>query len=538
MISVLSRCMLPRRAMASTSSPSTYDGWTREELIARLTEFDNAQIRPKQRPPSPKPRIKKTFQFNAHLRRKIALKFCYSGWEYGGLAFQNQKTTLPTVEGVLFDALVKARLIDPEGGLDGCGWEKCGRTDRGVSASGQVISLWVRSAVGSEAGVDDGAAKVVSTSYSSGTAADPANDSSKPVEGDGAIPGLEFGFDEDDLKDPPLNSSLSKPMPNQKEKCEHDYLLILNRLLPPTIRILAWSPVSNDFSARFSCTHRHYKYFFSTNTAPGSILDIERMRIAASYLVGEHDFRNMCKLDPAKQITMFKRKVLTAKIDPILVDAEGNGQYVFNLVGTAFLYHQVRHIMAVLFMVGHGQEDPSVITSLMNVEEGLELGATEVVDSKPEYQMADALPLLLWDCGYPEGELTWRTTNGAPLLDGHEGGRSELYQQIHSIHSRSQVYTALNNHFLLAASHFHLPKNALSSGPSSTSQTAKLMIPLGGGTYKRTGQDKYTPLLKRNRLDHVDITNERWRLGKGFRRNERKKALDGEVSVDDLDGNE
>ncbi|KAG6877745.1 hypothetical protein C0993_004459 [Termitomyces sp. T159_Od127] len=523
--------------MASPLSPSTYDGWTREELIARLQELD---ARPKKRPPSPKPRIKKTFQFNTYSRRKIALKFCYSGWEYGGLAFQNQKTTLPTVEGVIFDALVKARLIDPEGGLDGCGWERCGRTDRGVSAAGQVISLWVRSALKSDAVVEDNAAKVASsTSRSPEMTADLENDSSplNPVEGESTIQGLEFGFDEDDLKDVPLNSSLSKSTSIQKETFEHDYLLILNRILPQTIRILAWSPVSNDFSARFSCKYRHYKYFFSTNTAPGSALDVERMRNAASNLVGEHDFRNLCKVDPSKQITMFKRKVLNAEIDPISVDSEGNGNYVFNLVGTAFLYHQVRHIMAVLFMVGHGQEDPSVITSLMNVEEGLEPGATEVVDCKPEYQMADALPLLLWDCGYPEGDLDWRTTNGATLSDGDEGGRSELFQQMHSIHLRSQIYTALNNHFLLAASRLHLPKGGATVPSTPSSSVAKLMIPLGGGMYKRTGQDKYIPLLRRNRLDHVDITNERWRLGKGFRRNERQKFSE-EEGIDGPDGNE
>lgn len=523
--------------MVSPVSPLTYDGWTREELITRLIELD---ARPKRRPPSPKPRIKRIFQFNAYARRKIALKFCYSGWEYGGLAFQNQKTTLPTVEGVLFDALVKARLIDPEGGLEGCGWERCGRTDRGVSAAGQVISLWVRSALGSEAGAKDNAAEVASSPLrSTVTTADPEDYSLlNNADGENAIQGLEFGFDEDDLKDVPLNSSLSKPTSIQKERFEHDYLLVLNRLLPPTVRILAWSPVSNDFSARFSCKYRHYKYFFSTNTAPGSVLDIERMRNAASRLVGEHDFRNMCKVDPSKQITMFKRKVLNAEIDPISVDAEGNGMYVFNLVGTAFLYHQVRHIMAVLFMVGHGQEDPSVVTSLMNVEEDLEPGATEIVDCKPEYQMADALPLLLWDCGYPEGELDWRTTNGATLCDGDEGGRSELFQQIHSMHSRSDIYTTLNNHFLHAVSRFHLPKSAVSMPSAPSSSVAKIMIPLGGGTYKRTGQEKYVQLLKRNRLDHVDITNERWRLGKGSRRDERKKALDEGGSVDSPDGNE
>ncbi|KAG6811375.1 hypothetical protein H0H92_007760 [Tricholoma furcatifolium] len=516
--------------MATPTSPSTYDGWTREELIARLVELDH---RPKQRPPSPKLRANKPFYFNTYSKRKIALKFCYSGWEYGGLAFQNQDTELPTVEGVIFNALGKARLIEPEGGLEGCGWERCGRTDRGVSAAGQVISLWVRSALGGDSGPTSSTSHIANDpSSSTSIEATPSN------QGDNPIPGLEFAFDEDDLDSPSNNSNLPAPAPSEKERYEHNYLTILNRLLPSTIRILAWSPVSDNFSARFSCAYRHYKYFFSTDTAPGPILDIERMRKAASYLLGEHDFRNMCKLDPAKQITMFKRKVMRAEIEPLSVDADGKGQYVFNLVGSAFLYHQVRHIMALLFMIGHGQEDVSVIPALMNVEAGAEPDAVEIVDCKPEYQMADALPLMLWDCGYPEGVLDWRTTNGASMADGGEGGRSDLYQQLHGIHSRSQVYTALNDHFLLAASAFHLPttSNGSGNGNGSGSSAAKFLVPLGGGTYKRTGQDKYTPLLQRKRLDHVDVTNERWRVGKGFRRNERKKAA--EAGADDLDGDE
>ncbi|KAG5642476.1 hypothetical protein DXG03_002754 [Asterophora parasitica] len=529
------------------SPPSIYDGWSREELIARLTELDLAKSRPKQRPPSPK-RKNRPFHFAIHAKRKIALKFCYSGWEYGGLAFQNMKTALPTVEGVIFDAMVKARLIDPEGGFEGCGWEKCGRTDRGVSAAGQVISLWVRSALGPEDGgeatsmdaIQDASSPAAQAPLSAKSPSAKSPSSPLSTEEESLIPGLEFGFEEDDLDAPHSNTSLSIPAPTQKAKYEHDYLAILNRLLPPTIRIIAWSPISNDFSARFSCSWRHYKYFFSSDTAPGPILDIERMRVAASLLLGEHDFRNMCKLDPAKQITMFRRKVMRAEIDPVLVDAKGRGTYVFNLIGSAFLYHQVRHIMAVLFMVGHGQEEPSVVTNLMNVEEGLEPNATETVNCKPEYQMAYALPLLLWDCGYPEAELNWQTTNGAPLADGSDI-RTDLYQQLHSIHSRSQVYTALNDHFLLAASRLHLPpltENGSSEPRAPPSDpNAKLLIPLGGGTYKRTGQDKYTPLLKRNRLDPVEQVNERWRLGKGFRRNERRKAAE-EAEEDDLDGNE
>lgn len=41
-----------------------------------------------------------------------------------------------------------------------------------------------------------------------------------------------------------------------------DYCFMLNRVLPREIRILAWAPVRSDFSARFDCNQRTYKYFF------------------------------------------------------------------------------------------------------------------------------------------------------------------------------------------------------------------------------------------------------------------------------------
>ncbi|OJA14517.1 hypothetical protein AZE42_14105, partial [Rhizopogon vesiculosus] len=75
------------------------------------------------------------------------------------------------------------------------------------------------------------------------------------------------------------------------------------------------------------------------------------MQSAATRLIGEHDFRNLCKLDPGKQITNFRRCVMRAQINPVDSDGDGENQvYVFDLMGSAFLYHQVRHIMAVLFL--------------------------------------------------------------------------------------------------------------------------------------------------------------------------------------------
>lgn len=51
---------------------------------------------------------------------------------------------------------------------------------------------------------------------------------------------------------------------------ELPYMVMLNRNLPDDIRVLAWAPVGPDFSARFSCMQRTYKYFF-----PRGTLDID-----------------------------------------------------------------------------------------------------------------------------------------------------------------------------------------------------------------------------------------------------------------------
>jgi len=61
--------------------------------------------------------------------------------------------------------------------------------------------------------------------------------------------------------------------------------------------------------------------------------------------------------------------------------------------------------------------------------------------------------------------------------------------------------------------------SVLHSPPQET-----LRIPLGGGTYKRTG--KYIPLLERKRQDSYESANERWRIGKGARKAERMKEVD------------
>lgn len=163
------------------------------------------------------------------------------------------------------------------------------------------------------------------------------------------------------------------------------YIEILNRLLPDDIRILAWAPVNPSFNARFDCKSRTYKYFFQKGT-----LDLELMREAARFMMGSHDFRNFCRLDPSKNITNYERTVVSLNIKPAV---GSNDFYQVELKGTAFLWHQVRCIMAVLFLVGQKLEKPEIVRELLDIN---------TFPARPEYPMASDLPLLLYDCEFED----------------------------------------------------------------------------------------------------------------------------------------
>lgn len=78
-------------------------------------------------------KAKRTFDFSAHGRRHVALRVAYLGWGYQG--FASQENTTNTIEEKLFEALTKTRLVESR---QTSNYHRCGRTDKGVSAFGQV----------------------------------------------------------------------------------------------------------------------------------------------------------------------------------------------------------------------------------------------------------------------------------------------------------------------------------------------------------------------------------------------------------------
>lgn len=552
-----------------------YGDWSRNQLLHRIAQLEAAAATKATPPPEPmqpfsepgaKRRSKelRPIDVSAQPCRKIALRFCYDGSHFSGLAAQLQQTPLPTVEETLWEALCTSRLVDVHKGMEGAGWSRCGRTDAGVSAAGQVVALWVRSRR-----VDE---RALRTHY------------------------------EQTRRDPQACEEDAPEAIHLASGDELPYVTTLNRLLPPSIRVQAWSPVTPSFSARFDCVYRHYKYFFTAG-APSSLiwqpesgshfphrLDVDRMREAAARLLGEHDFRNLCKVDPSKQITNFVRRIDGASIDQVAVGwpttevaqdylpstPTAEPMYVLNLRGSAFLYHQVRNIMAVLLMIGAHLEAPSLIDELLNVRTGAaaagrletlakwEAGPEEthdrrllrslptpsddlrVYETKPTYEMGADRPLVLWECGFRPGRLAWRacpTDDLAAVSEDQVDYTTSLRvaSQLHVQWTRQAIQTEIVRHFALSSACTAKTVIPLTStfdqarSPCLPAQPDKeqpplraALIPMGNGTIRAT--TRYIPMHARTRDVSAEIKNQRWRDGKAKRRAERRVAEGGGLS--------
>jgi len=328
---------------------------------------------------TPKKKDRRPFDFSKYAKRQVAFRVAYFGWPYGGFASQGVNE-IKTVESEIFNALMAARIIEDP--LE-CNYTRCGRTDRGVSGLGQVIALSVRSAL------PKSSPHVIRS------------------EGDGFVPLTEEMKAEDakltqDELEAKAGVYFKRGIKRNKDGSifgELAYLNIINRLLPPDIRITAWTPVPEDFNARFHCSWRQYKYFF-----PKGIIDIDRMRTAAVKFLGTHDFRNFCKYDASKTIEKYDRTIHAISIDTVpehdFPEKPNREFYQLTLRGSAFLWHQVRCMMSVLFAVGQGLEEPEIVDMLMDIKK---------CPAKPNYDMASDLPLVLHECHFENLEWQYQT---------------------------------------------------------------------------------------------------------------------------------
>lgn len=153
----------------------------------------------------------------------------------------------------------------------------------------------------------------------------------------------------------------------------------LNKYLPEDISVNEVKTASDRFHARYNATGKTYcyvcycgknkpvfdrKYVYALDFVP----DINAMKEAATYLMGEHDFASFCSNPRMKKSTV-------RLVDKILIEQKGDYIY-FTYHGTGFLQHMVRILTGTLLEVGKGLRTPESIKNLIEAKDRKQAGET------------------------------------------------------------------------------------------------------------------------------------------------------------------
>jgi len=143
----------------------------------------------------------------------------------------------------------------------------------------------------------------------------------------------------------------------------------LSTQLPSSLLIKSAVRVADDFHARFDATGKRYHYRITLGPAephevayclavPGP-LDVDRMRTAAGFLIGRHDFAPFSASngdlieDTCKELRLAR---ISRRGRRLRVTLEAGG----------FLYHMARSIVGGLLKVGLGRLDPTVFEEVLS----------------------------------------------------------------------------------------------------------------------------------------------------------------------------
>ncbi|MGH4125970.1 MAG: tRNA pseudouridine(38-40) synthase TruA [Clostridium sp.] len=142
--------------------------------------------------------------------------------------------------------------------------------------------------------------------------------------------------------------------------------------LPDDIVVKTVEEVDLNFHARYNAKVKKYVYNICNNKAHNVFnrkyeyhipqpLNVEKMRKAAGYLIGEHDFQSFTTLKTKKKSTV--RNIYTINI----VDEDGNIE--ISIQGNGFMKNMVRLIVGTLVEVGLGERPADGINDILDKKE-------------------------------------------------------------------------------------------------------------------------------------------------------------------------
>lgn len=152
-------------------------------------------------------------------------------------------------------------------------------------------------------------------------------------------------------------------------KTEKQIMDYLNRYLPDDIGIISVKEEDERFHARLNVKSKAYQYRiwnselpciferkYTTRITPP--LDIKRMKKAAEYLIGTHDFKAFCSNKKLKKSSVRTIDFIDIKRveNEVLITIQGNG----------FLHNMVRIICGTLVEIGLYKRETDSISEILN----------------------------------------------------------------------------------------------------------------------------------------------------------------------------
>ena len=142
----------------------------------------------------------------------------------------------------------------------------------------------------------------------------------------------------------------------------------LNQRLPEDIRIQKSEEVPSDWHPRHCESRKTYEYRIYRGEFPMPVkrlyshyiytpLDVGRMREAAAYLEGEHDFKSFCQTGAQVESTV--RTIYSLWVE------EQDSELVIRVCGNGFLYNMVRIIAGTLIEAGQGKREPESVPEIL-----------------------------------------------------------------------------------------------------------------------------------------------------------------------------
>ena len=165
----------------------------------------------------------------------------------------------------------------------------------------------------------------------------------------------------------------------QTSRTDGAWLFGGNANLPSDVNFKWAKEVNDDFHARFNAHARSYEYKIHHHPVRSSLktgyylweprsLNIDDMRKAAAFLVGEHDFScfrgSMCQAKSPIKI-----------IEYLQIDEIGD-DLIIKVKANAFLHHMVRNLVGTLLKVGRGEESIEWMLSVLDSKDRKEAGPT------------------------------------------------------------------------------------------------------------------------------------------------------------------